>query len=545
MNSKIKDTLQNISLTPNQLILVVTLYFVALFNQPLLTLAFDRLYALEPVDEIFIATIPVLLFALLTIVFSLFSIKYIIKPVLVLLTIVSSLIYYATTTYGVVVDYEMMVNVVETDNAEAFAYLNINFILFFLFTGILPALAIALVKIRYNSFFREILQRIILCLSAVGVILFIAYLYYSDYASFARGNRDLRKYAVPLQVMDASYKIVRDRYFTEPKTFEVLDHKPTIASSDNEQKNVVILVVGETARAMNFTYNGYERDTNEFTREHQPISFQQVAACGTATAVSVPCMFSLLKRTEFDKSDATYQQNFLDIAKLAGADVLWIDNNSGCKDTCTRIETIMLSKDKGHQQCDGSYCYDEILIEPLKAKLEHLTHQTTLVVLHMIGSHGPTYYRRYPREYAKFLPDCQQSDIQNCSQEALINTYDNTLVYSDYVLAKIIEELGTLPENITSSMLYVSDHGESLGESGAYLHGFPYAFAPREQIDIPMLFWASENDNSFDKNCLSRNAVSEQYSHDNLFASMLGLLKIKSTAYQAKDDIFNACPSDK
>lgn len=539
MFTQLKNAFNKVSLSANQLILVVTFYFIALFNQPLLSLAFERIYALDTVDTIFAATLPIFFFAFHIIVFSLFSIKYVIKPVLVALTIISSLVYYGTTTYGVVFDYSMMVNVIETDNAEAFAYLNLNFVLFFLFSGIIPAVLIAMVNVRYNSIGKEVIARMLLVVCALATISSIAFLYYSDYASFFRNNRELRKYAIPLQYIDATRLVLNDRYFTEPREFETLDPAPVLTTKNDEHKNVVVLVLGETARAMNFSYNGYSKDTNEFTRKFSPTSFQKVTSCGTATAESVPCMFSKLDRKNFDKADATHQQNVLDIAQLSGVDVLWVNNNSGCKDVCNRVETINLSKDKSHPLCDGGYCFDEILLEPLEAKLNNLTEQTTLVVLHMIGSHGPTYYRRYPSEYRRFLPECPQSDIQNCSQESLINTYDNTLLYTDLVLSKVIEQLQGLPGNVNTSMLYVSDHGESLGESGAYLHGFPYAFAPKEQIEIPMIFWTSNNQQQIDKTCLADTANASVLSHDNLFSSLLGLLNVSSTTYEKHKDVFN------
>lgn len=289
--------------------------------------------------------------------------------------------------------------------------------------------------------------------------------------------------------------------------------------------------------------NGYEKLTNEFTKKLDVISFEDITSFGTATAESVPCMFSTHTRDNFDKADAVHQQNVLDIAKLTSADVLWVNNNSGCKSVCDRAETIVIEKNKSHELCDGSYYYDEVLLAPMREKLANLEQDTTVIALHMVGSHGPTYYRRYPKEFLKFTPECAQSDIQNCTIESLVNTYDNTLLYTDFVLAQIIETLKKQPETVETSILYISDHGESFGENGAYLHGFPYAFAPREQIEVLMIFWSNNSEFSTQgrSSCLREKTKTGIFSHDNLFASLLGLLNVNSTTYQEKDDIFASC----
>jgi len=544
MLAKIKLFFAEKTLTANQLILLVSFYFIMVFNQPFLSLAFTKLLALKEHSNLFMFTVPFLLLSLLIIIFSLFSIKYLLKPALITLTLASALVFYATYTYNIVFDYSMMVNIVETDNSEALMYLNWHAVIFFLFAGVLPAYLIAQTKITYQPFFKELLQRLKLIVSAFALFGVIAYFFYSNYAAFGRNNHELKKYIVPIQYLDSGYKVIRDKYFSAPIKFKVLDESPKlITKSDN--KNITVMVIGETARAMNFSYNGYQRKTNAFTPQYHPIYFQNMTSCGTATSTSLPCMFSSLHRKNFDKKVADNQQNLLDIAKRAGIKVTWIDNQSGCKGVCKRVEIIEISTDKEKPLCDGDYCFDEALLAPLNNKLKQLSEknsaQNALIVLHTIGSHGPTYYRRYPHSFAKFLPDCQRSDIQNCSREQLVNTYDNTIAYTDFVLAKIIKRLTQLPKNINSTMLYVSDHGESLGESGAYLHGFPYAFAPKEQTEIPMLFWQSANNKQIDKNCLIKKAKNQAFSHDNIFSSMESLLSISSTTYQSKDDIFKNC----
>jgi lipid A ethanolaminephosphotransferase len=219
--------------------------------------------------------------------------------------------------------------------------------------------------------------------------------------------------------------------------------------------------------------------------------------------------------------------------------VLWIDNNSGCQNVCERVTTIQLDPKQQNPLCDGKYCVDEILLPEVKQKLSQLSAPTTLIVLHVIGSHGPTYYRRYPKSHQLFTPDCPQSDIQNCTHEQLVNTYDNTLAYTDYVVSEVMATLSA-QQSIDASLMYVSDHGESLGENGMYLHGFPYALAPSEQTHVPMYLWRNQSGIE-QSNCLQQLAKSQAFSHDNVFHSVLGALGVSSTLYQASLDIYQQC----
>lgn len=524
----------------NQLLLITSAYFTCVLNYPFLSNFIKAILALDKFELFFLISVPVLLCALMVILLCVFSFKYIIKPLLVVLLLVSSLIFYSSIHYGVVFDYGMIENSIETSSAEAFTYFNTEIVLYFLVFGVVPACFVSICKVTYQPLIGEIISRLKLVLLAMIAFFIIAFFYYQDYASVGRNNKHLKKFIVPSQFLSSGYKYLKYNYFDEELNFITLDKSPIDRQPNN--KEVIVFVVGETARAKNFSANGYEKPTNSHTQQFQVTSFKNMHACGTATAVSVPCMFSSFTRENFNRRKADHQQNLLDVIALAGVDVLWVDNN-GCKDVCNRIATIKIDVKQDSPLCDGQYCQDEMLLVPLKQKLAHLSENKTVIVLHMMGSHGPTYFKRYPSQHKKFIPDCERGDIQNCSAEQLTNTYDNTIAYTDYVLSQIISELASLPEDINKSMLYISDHGESLGESGAYLHGFPYAFAPKEQRHIPMLVWMSKQDKQqkISQNCLSELADNERFSHDNVYHSMLGLLDINSSTYQKKLDIFSQC----
>ncbi len=404
---------------------------------------------------------------------------------------------------------------------------------------------IAKVKLTYSTFWGELRSRAKLIFSSFLTIFLIAIVFYSNYASIGRNNRNLVGYLTPYALIDSTIKYVNRTYLYPPLKFTLLDTSPSI-SNDNHTKSITVLVLGETARAQNFSLNGYEKPTNSQTKNLGVISFKDVTSCGTATAVSVPCMFSRLNRQNYEKRLATAQQNAIDLIHLAGAEVFWFSNNNGsCKGVCARVKTEHISTNSENPLCDGKYCFDEVLVEALRSKLHSLKSDNTLIVLHMIGSHGPTYYRRYPEDKRVFSPDCRRSDIQNCSQEELINTYNNTIAYTDLVLSKIISELTKVSRenNIKSSMIYVSDHGESLGESGIYLHGLPYAFAPKEQTQVPLIYWGDQLHHQAKLDCL--NGIIEQpISHDNLFDILLAEMQVKSKVYKAENNPFNQCAND-
>ena len=538
MFSLIRNKSPLFEISSNQLIIYLSLLFTVLFNFPFLNGVRAAVFEVNDYSIGFLLSVPVLLFSLIAIFFSLLAIPLLFRPIAMIITVLSTFVFYGTSVYGVVFDYGMIQNTFETDVSEAMSYINVSAVTIITLIVVPVTYLIYQVKITYKPLPKELLSRLVLvvCLFATAAV--IAKVYYADYAATGRNNRYLKKEIIQFQFVSSGFKFFYDEFLAPEKQFKLLDTTPSLINTGNKPK-VTIVVVGETARAKNFEYNGYDRATNEYTRVYSPSYFSNVASCGTATAVSVPCMFSQQTRSNFSRSDTDNQQNLLDIAQLAGADVLWIDNNSGCKDVCNRVPSIQIDPQQDSPLCDGTYCYDEILVQQLKKKLANIHAQSTLIVLHMIGSHGPTYFKRYPTEAKKFVPDCPQSDIQNCSQQALINTYDNTILYSDLVNAQIIAALQSYSSSYDLSFIYVSDHGESLGESGAYLHGFPYALAPAEQTHVPMYFWSSHHQREF-KDCLAPLS-NRSLSHDNVFHSLINLTGLNTKAFDAQLNLFNSC----
>ena len=272
-------------------------------------------------------------------------------------------------------------------------------------------------------------------------------------------------------------------------------------------------------------------------------SFQDVTSCGTATALSVPCMFSSLKRENYDKQIAANQDNLLDILQRAGVDIFWKENDGGHKGVASRVKKEVIDRGSSHPLCNGKTCYDMVLLDNFSNNVASLK-DNRLIALHLIGSHGPTYYQRYPADFKVFMPDCPRSDIENCEVDEIVNTYDNTIFYTDYVISQTIEKLKTLEPEFNTALFYISDHGESLGENGVFLHGIPYLFAPDTQKKVPLMTWFSEcfsREKGINTNCLTEKAKTGSYSQDNVFHSILGIMDVETSVYDQSLDIFSNC----
>ena len=533
------------TLSVNRFTFITALFYVCIFNIPLFGIIKKGIEKQPDVDPIFIATMPLFLAFALSFVFSLFTVKYLVKPFFIILTLLSSSVFFAAYQYNVVFDYGMIENTFQTNHAEALMYVNFASIINMLLTGILPAYLIYKADIQYQPFFKELLHKVLFMLTMLAGLAIIAFFYFQDYAAFGRNNDELKRYIVPTYFIGAASKYINVHYLQTPMEYQQLglDAK-NVSTNSNGKPNLLVLVVGETARSMNYQYYGYDKPTNTHTQDQGLIVFKDTSSCGTATAVSLPCMFSRMGREDYDSRRAYAQDTAVDVLNHGGIKVQWFDNDSGCKGVCDQVENITIDLNSDPELCTGQYCFDQVLLNKLDETLATAERKDTVIVLHVIGSHGPTYFLRYPPEHRKFTPDCQRSDIQNCSQDELINTYDNTILYTDYIISEVVKKLQNQQDKFDPAMLYLSDHGESLGEKGMYLHGAPYSIAPIEQTSIPMLAWVSEDfskDNHLDMACLAEHAAKGGFSHDNLFDSLLGLMNVKTEVYQPKLDIFASC----
>ncbi|NEG91290.1 phosphoethanolamine transferase EptA [Leclercia adecarboxylata] len=496
-------------------------------------------------DVLFALSVPLVLFCGWVIVFSILNIPLIRKPLLVLLTLGCAAATWFMFTYGAVIDQNMMVNVFETNSQEAAALVTPQLVVWLVVAGLLPASLLAMIRIRPGKWWHTLLIRLAAILASAVVIVLVAAVFYKDYASLFRNNKGIVKMVTPANYVSAIAKYSKARWFAGDQTLIRLgeDARKGPVLLAQQKKTVLVLVVGEASRAENYSLNGYDRETNPELKKQNVINFPQASSCGTETAVSVPCMFSGMPRKKYDADLAHHQEGLMDVLGHAGVNLLWRDNDGGCKGACTRIPHTDMTQWKLQQFCKDNSCIDDVNLWRLDDMLDGVK-QDTVLVIHLMGSHGPAYYQRYPAQYRHFTPTCDTNEIQDCTHQALMNTYDNTILYTDSVVSKTIDALKARQSTLNTALVYLSDHGESLGENGLYLHGTPYMLAPEQQTHIPFIFWLSKDyqqNFGVDAQCLRDQAAKEAVSQDNLFSTVLGMMNIRTSVYQPQMDLLTHC----
>jgi len=472
--------------------------------------------------------------------------KWTAKPIAIALIFIGGFAAYAVNTLGVWITADQIQNMMQTNIAEARDTWSWRLVVWVIGMIILPIFVIIKVQLKPESGGKQFFKKIMASFVSLMLVCGLLFIFYVDFAAIFRENRDLKGMISPQNMIAASVSYYKKKAPKENLPLVHYGEDAQVSQPPKGAPKLMVLVVGETARAENFSLNGYVKETNPKLSKQDILNFSQVSSCGTATAVSVPCMFSGMQRVDYDERLASHREGLLDIAKRAGYQVTWIDNNSSCKGTCDRIGEYKIPESIKQKWCKDGECLDDILIDSLKAYLQTIPKddkRPQLVVLHQMGSHGPAYYKRAPEEFRVFKPTCDTNAIQGCTQEALINTYDNTLLYTDYVLDSLINTLKNTTKYQTG-LWYLSDHGESTGESGMYLHGAPYAIAPSQQTHVPMLMWFSsawQQKASKQIKCLTQQSKNK-LSQDNLFPTMLSLLDIKTKVINPKDDMLQTCP---
>lgn len=526
--------------------LVLFALYIALF----LNISFyKQAFSLLPVDSLHnglvYATMPVVAFCVINIIVTLASFLWLDRLLISLFILVSAAAQYFIMTFGVVIDRSMIANIIDTTPAESFALMSTKMVLTLVMSGLLAVIIAWWIRVKKPlSAWRSMALRVTSMVISGLLIVFIALLFYKDYASLFRNNKELVKSLNPsnsIVAVNSWYSHNRLAHLPLVRIGE--DATQTPAMKNGPRHNLTILVLGETSRADNFSLGGYSRDTNPRMKQDNVVYFPNTTSCGTATAISVPCMFSNMPRAHYNEELAQHQEGLLDIVQRAGINVLWNENDGGCKGACDRVPHQDMTRLNLPGQCIDGECYDDVLFHGLEDYINHLKGDG-VIVLHTIGSHGPTYYNRYPKNLRTFSPTCDSNEIQNCSKEQLVNTYDNTIVNVDYIVDKAITLLQSKQNTLTTSLVYLSDHGESLGENGVYLHGLPWSIAPDTQKHVPMVIWLSDDYQQRYKvnyQCLKDHAKANHYSQDNLFSTMLGLAGVSTKEYKTSDDILAPC----
>ena len=433
-----------------------------------------------------------LIFTILVSIFFLLGHRYLLKPLIIILVFISAINYYFLNNLQVVIDEGVIQSTVDSFVEQNWGEINdlltSKYFTFLFFYAFLPSIILVLIKIEYPTFKKEIVARITLPLIFFLVTGILIFANFKNISFIARGINALKTQVIPHYFI-SNVKDYIDVLVDANRDFIKLKHSAD--QSYPEEKMIGVFIVGETARADRFSLNGYSKKTNPFLEKQQIQNYSDAYACGTITAVSVPCMFTLSEYKKYNSHEAKFQENLLDLIESSNIETVWIGNNSSCKHVCDRIKTIDYV-DKDSENYIGYGVHDEVVIDGLRKILSDNKSNKILVVLHTMGSHGPAYFNRYPDKFEKFKPSCKSNEPQSCSIDELNNSFDNSILYTDYIISKAIDILKN-EKNSQNFLIYASDHGESLGENGVYLHAAPMAIAPKEQIHIPMLIWSSKN----------------------------------------------------
>lgn len=472
------------------------------------------------------------------------SMKYVTKPLLIFSILVSVSASYFVDRFGVIIDKDMIGNVATTTGPEAGHLLTGSLALHLALYAVVPSLVIASIKITHRRFFAKAGVNFLFIAPSIVLSGLLIYGNFATIAYALREHRDLMPRFNPAGPISAAVRYGLSAYRERNLVVQPLGTDATEGSriAGAGKPVVVVVVAGETARAMNFSLNGYKRETNPELKALGVVNYSDTTSCGTATAVSLPCMFSVYPRKQYSDWKARSTENLVNVLTHAGVSVTWWDNNTGSKGIANLISFASLSRQKESPLCNNGECLDEILLAELDRKLGSVR-TNSVVVLHQLGSHGPSYYLRYPKAFRRFTPDCRTPELMRCTNDEIVNAYDNTILYTDHILASVARLIEKHQDQIAGAMIYMSDHGESLGENGIYLHGAPYAIAPKEQTQVPFVAWFSKSYQEtmgVDTACLMKDADTPK-SHDNLFHTVLGMMDVQTSVYDPSLDAFASC----
>lgn len=505
----------------------IFLYFtmtLLLYHWPLFDYVQDniRLISLDGAE----VTLSILLVVYL-VTYVLLSLMFLISNQLVKLfcvitTVLNAGFLFFIYSYGVEIDKALIENILNTRYSEASELFNLELMLTLVLLGGLPATALMLVRLgKVNA--RDTLLK----LTKVALIVVPAlYIMSGSWLWIDRHASRLGSLLLPWA------------YIVDFVRFKISDYEANIEHQlladgyfADRDKMVVVLVIGETARRSNFGLYGYHKNTTPKLQREDLLTLDNTTSCATYTTAGVKCMLSHTDPNSLFSRQYEYLPDYL---KRHDVDVIWHTNNWG--EPRINVDTYRQAHElKG--QCQHPGCeHDEVLLRGLKDRITNSEKQRVFVVLHQKGSHGPLYSTRYPKAFEYFTPACDSLNIRDCSYEELVNAYDNTILYTDHFLSQTIGMLKEIP-NTPSIMIYMSDHGESLGEYGLYLHGTPKSIAPAYQFEIPFLIWMDPQ--LKEKKSVDFNAFSprEAYTQQNVFHTVLGAFSMLSPVYDRQKDV--------
>lgn len=483
------------------------------YNLPLFRFVQEHSSQALLTKSLLMASMAVLMLALnFTVCYAVvFLLRYAGRVILAVCSVLSAACTYFVVHYQVLMDRSMMGNVFNTRESEAAGFLTPALFVFVFFLGILPALYILVRKIDYGKWRRFGIA----CGSAVAVSVVLVLLNLGQVLWIGKYDTELGALVMPY-----SYIANSIRWFSVKADANKVETLLPKGSFEDDEKTVVVLVIGESARKANFQLYGYPVPTNPLLSRRRDLAVFNAQSCFTYTTGGTKSIL------EYKATSDLYEilPNYL---HRMGAEVVWRTSNWG--EPPVHIPDYKAKHDLTKAYPDVPPQYDGILTVGLRDRILASKKNKVFVVLHTSTSHGPNYNTKYPREFERFTPVCCNVENAKDSLPELVNAYDNTILYTDYLLNGVIDTLGTL-EGWRCAMMFVSDHGESLGENDLYMHGLPMSVAPKEQYEIPFLVWTTPGF----RQLKPKKNIDQHY----VFHSVLNLLSVKSPVYDPEHDLF-------
>ena len=509
------------------LIAAVALLNAALYHAPLFAFAGARLDALSFGGLLTLATLFVVVAFVTALALASVALvsQRLLKPLCMLGALLNAGVLYFIQAYGVLLDKTMMGNVLNTDVVEVTTLWHPKLVLYMLALGLGPCLLLAWVRLQPT-------RRLRLAGFAGLVLVFGVGWIYAASSTWLWIDKHAR--SIGGLILPWSYTINLARYQSSQWAASRQAEPLPDASFASDEKTVVILVIGESARRRNFSMYGYARETNPVLSASGAVPLANAQACATYTTEALLCMLSH-DDPSFRMAGAT--ELLPSYLQRHGIDVIWRSNNWG--EPPLKVGTYERARDL-ERSCTGTLCsHDDLLLSGLAQRIRNSPARKVFVVLHQSGSHGPAYNTKYPPSFERFKPVCDSVELNRCTRESLVNAYDNTILYTDHVVGRAIDLLKDM-EGVTATLLYISDHGESLGEHGLYLHGTPMALAPDVQKEVPFVVWMSEGFQRRHRIDASTVARGTAHSQGQVFHSVMGAFDMQSSVYRPQLDIYAA-----
>ena len=454
-----------------------------------------------------------------------FLLRVVGRILLAILAIINATAVYFIYTYSVMIDATTIENVFNTRYSEASGFFSLWLWLFILVFGVLPALWCLLQPVDFGK-----LKKLgVYCGGSLVVVLIVALMNFGQTLWISQHDTELGGLLQPWSYLVNTCRIISFSQDEQVEEIKLPDGKIT-----DDEKTVVVLVIGESARKANFQLYGYQRATNPLLSKQERLKVYQATSCATYTTAGTKAILE-------PKDSGDLYELLPNYAFRTGVDVSWRTSNWG--EPPIHIDEYLTNEELGEKYPGENIYHDAILLKGLRERIESSPKNKVLIVLHTSTSHGPKYADKYPKAFEVYKPVARNVEEGEKNIGKLINAYDNTILYTDFLLDSLINTLRAMTD-WRSAMIFISDHGESLGENKMFMHGLPMKLAPKVQYEIPFLVWTSEGFRDY-KPVSSRQdaptgelpAVLEQHY---IFHSVLNLLSIDSPAYDKDYDIFKS-----